>query len=153
MTTREGDREPDPTIAAALFCENVLFERDGTHSFIRIVDAVAMVADPSVDLTAEQALTHPLCLAIVLRSRKLDGTVRLTVSHTPPRGGTRLEGLPTGAPVDVSPGRLTVASVRLTGGHVAQGTHVFEVRIAGGARLSTSVDVHFTHAAAAPADA
>jgi hypothetical protein len=153
MTTREGAAEPDPTIAAVLFCENVLFERDGTHSFIRIVDAVAMVADPSVDLTAEQSLTHPLCLAVVLRSQKLDGTVRLTVNHTPPPGGSKLEGLPTGAPVDVSAEHLTVASIRLTGGHVAQGRHAFDIRVAGGARVTTSIDVHFTHAAAAPAEA
>lgn len=153
MTTREAADERDPAIAALLFCENVLVERDGTHSFIRVIDSVAMVADTTVNLEAEQSLTHPVCLAVVLRSRKLDGTVRLTVHHVPPAGGTKLEGLPTGAPVDVSPGHLTVASIRLTGGHVAAGEHTFEVRVAGGAKATVSLDVHFSHAAPAPPEA
>jgi hypothetical protein len=128
----------------------VLVERDGTHSFIRIVDSVAMYADKSVDLSREQTLTHPLFLAIVLRSRDIDGTVRITVLHTPPAGGSKFEGLPTGAEIDVSTGHLTVASVRLTGGQVAAGTHSFEVRINGGAKATATMSVHFSHAERAP---
>ncbi len=140
MSKPEGG-EPDPAIAAALFCENVLVERDGTHSFIRVVDSVAMFADASVDLTKEHTLTHPLALAVVLRSREVTGTARITIRHTPPPGGTRLEGLPTGAEIELSRGHLTVASVRLTGGQVGAGLHEFEIRMSGGARTVASMRV------------
>jgi len=132
----------DPSIAAALFCENVLFERDGTHSFIRIVDSVSMYAGEGIDLADEHVLNHPLSLAIVLRADKKQGTQRITVRHTPPSGGTKLEGLPQAAEIDVSPGRLTVATVRLTGGEVAAGRHAFEIRIVGGAVVTATLEVH-----------
>lgn len=149
MTKRDAP-DHDPSIAAAIFCENVLFERDGTHSFIRVVDSVSMYAGEGVDLSDEQILTHPLALAIVLRSEKAEGTKRITVRHTPPPNGTKLEGLPQGAEIDVSPGRLTVATVQLTGGHVAAGRHVFEIRIGGGAVVRAPLEVHLQRADPAP---
>ena len=135
------DAPHDPSIAAAVFCENVLVERDGTHSFIRIVDSVAMLAE-GIDLEQEQPLNHPLMLAFALRSTKSDGTKRVTVIHKPPAGGTKLEGLPQAAEIGVSPGRLTVGTVRLTGGHVAAGTHEFEIRVVGGAIALAALEVH-----------
>ncbi len=135
--------EHDPEIAAAIFCENVLVERDGTHSFIRIVDSVSMSADEDVDLNTDHTLTHPLSLAIVLRSKTFAGTKHITIRHTPPGKGTALEGLPKGAEIEVSPGRLTVASVQLTGGQVSGGIHVFEIRIGGGQVVKATLEVHF----------
>lgn len=146
MTKRDQGADHDPAIAAALFCENVLVERDGTHSFIRIVDSVSLIADASVDLSKEQTLTHPLALAVALRSREASGTIRITIRHTPPPNGTKLEGLPQAAELEIAPGRLTVATVHLTGGQVAAGRHMFEIRVVGGAVTAMPFDVHFNHA-------
>lgn len=143
----------DPSIAAAVFCENVLVERDGTHSLIRVVDSVSMYAGDGVEIDQEHALTHPLALAIILRSENADGTKHITVRHTPPPNGTKLGGLPQAADIDVSPGRLTVATVRLTGGHIAAGRHVFEIRIGGGAIAKAPLEVHVQRPDAAPDDA
>ena len=141
MAKRDNPAQ-DPSIAAAVFCENVLVERDGTHSFIRVVDSVSMYAGTDTDLDQEHVLTHPLALAIVLRSEDADGTKHITVRHTPPPNGAKLSGLPQAADIDVSPGRLTVATVRLTGGQVAAGRHVFEIRIGGGAIAKATLEVH-----------
>ena len=149
---RRETPEQDPSIAAAVFCENVLVERDGTHSFIRIVDSVSMYAGEGISIEGEHTLTHPLVLAIVLSSENVDGTKRITVRHTPPSKGTKLEGLPQSAEIDVAPGRLTVASVRLTGGQVGAGRHVFEIRIGGGAVASASLEVHVSRPDPTPED-
>ncbi len=145
MAKKERTGAHDPEVAAAVFCETVLVERDGTHSFVRIIDAVRMLAPPGVDLKEAQALTHPLALGIVLRSRNAEGSRRITVRHRPPAGGAPLGGLPTDAEVVVLPGRSTLATVRLTGGAVVAGRHEFEVRVGGRSLATVPLDIHFSH--------
>lgn len=145
MAKKERSGEPDPSLAGAFFCEQVLFERDGTHSFIRVVDSIAMNTSESVSLDAPQTLTHPLCLAIVLRSRNASGERAISVRHTPPAAGVKLEGLPEQAPVEVAPNRVMVATVRLTGGEMTAGRHVFEVRLGGRTLANVPLEVHFGH--------
>ena len=78
-----------PFLAAALFCEKVLQEKDGVLSLIRVVDRIIHGGGPAAP-ERMPPITANLALVIALKSGFARGSYAVTVQPTTPSG----RGLP-----------------------------------------------------------
>lgn len=77
-----------PHIIAALICENVLTERDGVNSCIRIIDKVTIVAEgPQAPATMPLRIL-PIKIFLCLKNGKAQGNVTLEIRFIKPLGGS-----------------------------------------------------------------
>src|SRR6266404_6364932 len=63
MPKQKSKKKSGPYLAAAVFCESVLEEKDGVHSAVRIVDQLNIIVDSSAphDFPSKE---HPLPIRI-----------------------------------------------------------------------------------------
>lgn len=78
-----------PTLSAALVCERVLQEKDGTISVIRIVDGVELAAPPGAKLPAPGA-PIPLAVLVAVKSGGTRGRQAFRVTITGADGRSAL---------------------------------------------------------------
>ncbi len=81
-------KKPEPHLAAALFCEKVLEDKDGVLSAVRIVDKIIMQSVAAVPPEAPKPVVA-LTALIVFRAIGLKGKRRIRVTGEDPTG-TRL---------------------------------------------------------------
>lgn len=75
-----------PYLAAALFCERVLEEKDGVISIVRVVDRVIQTASGPDAPEQMPPLNYGLTALIALKSGKATGSVQVRIDMEPPSG-------------------------------------------------------------------
>lgn len=75
-----------PYLAAALFCERVLEEKDGVLSIVRIIDRVIQSASGTSAPDRMPPLSYALTALILLKSGQAKGTFQVRVDMESPSG-------------------------------------------------------------------
>ncbi len=77
-----------PYLAAALFCEQVLDEKDNVKSLIRVIDRLMVQASGREVPDAMPPITRDLVAVLIFKSGDARGTVPVTIRLTRPSGIT-----------------------------------------------------------------
>lgn len=138
-------------VNAAILCDRLLLEADGTISAVRIVDRVTLGIPPDID-ELPPAFRVGVNLLVVLKSPSFLGETRLTVVAVEPKGD-RTELLDT--PIEMTPaagatGKQIRISLQL--GSPQEGLYWIEVRLDGRRRTRTPLTIEFVRRPPGPDD-
>jgi hypothetical protein len=75
-----------PHLIAALICERILHELDGSLSAIRIVDSLVVSLDPKADLSHPPTMHIKQQMLLVLQAGEFEGEAQIEVNWIPPSG-------------------------------------------------------------------
>jgi hypothetical protein len=83
--------ETGPFVAAAFFCEKVLTEGDGTHTYVRVIDRMSVEAVGPAERAAEleeglAKIQNDLVLVVTLRAGRALGSFQVAVVAERPSG-------------------------------------------------------------------
>jgi hypothetical protein len=85
-----ADREPDgPFLVAALLCERVIEEKDGSVSAIRVVDEIRLDLETPEPGAVQVVVPLSLALLVAIRSAEIDRMYELSITLRTPSGKRR----------------------------------------------------------------